>query len=92
MYGPTILDNLSYPQIKDTYEAFSMKSLSPMEIDLPILPALPLPFNLSPIVSRVFGFDSMDDAAPLQPYSHPRLEDTCLVILDLTVMIEWLMS
>jgi hypothetical protein len=34
---------------------------------------------LSPNVGRVLDFDSMDDATPLQPCSHPRLEDTCLV-------------
>jgi hypothetical protein len=57
----------------------SMKSLSPMETDLPFLPPSPLPANPSPIVGRVLGFDSMDDTAPLQPCSHPRLEDTCSV-------------
>jgi hypothetical protein len=79
MYGPSIPDNLSYPQVEDTYEMSSVKSLSPMETDLPIFPASPPPANPSPIVGQVLGFDSMDDAASLQPCSHPRLEDTCLV-------------
>ena len=73
------LDNLSYPQVEDTYEASFVKSLSPMETDPPILSALPPPGNPSAIVGRVLGFDSMDATAPLQPRSHPRLEDTCLV-------------
>jgi hypothetical protein len=79
MYGPSILDNLSYPRVEDTYEMSSMKSPSPMETDPPFLPPSPSPANPSPIVSRVLGFDLMDDAAPLQPCSHPRLEDTCSV-------------
>jgi hypothetical protein len=54
-----------------------VKSLSPMEIDPPILPPSPPPANPSPIVGRVLGFDSMDYVAPLQPCSHPRGEDTC---------------
>jgi hypothetical protein len=54
----------------------SVKSLSPMETDPPFLPPSPPLANPSPIVGRVLGFDSMDDAAPLQPCSHPRLEDT----------------
>jgi hypothetical protein len=79
MYGPSIPDNLSYPRVKDTYEMSSVKSLSPMETDPPIFLASPPPANPFPIVGRVLGFDSMDDAAPLQPYSHPQLEDTCSV-------------
>ena len=55
-----------------------MKSLSLMQTDPPILPALPLPTNPSLIVNRVLGFDSMDAAAPLQPCSHPQLEDIYL--------------
>jgi hypothetical protein len=42
-----------------------VKSLSLMETDPPILPLSPPPDNPSPIVGRVLGFDSMDDAAPL---------------------------
>jgi hypothetical protein len=76
MYGPSILDNLSYPRVEDTYEMSSVKSLSLMETNPPIFPASPPPANPSPIVGRVLSFDSMDDAAPLQPCSHPRLEDT----------------
>ena len=57
----------------------SMKSLSSMEIDLPILPALPSSINPFPIVGQVLGFDSTDDATPLQSCSHPRLKDTCSV-------------
>jgi hypothetical protein len=79
MYGPSIPDNLSYPLVEDTYEMSSVKSLSPMEIDPLFLPLSPPPANPSPIIGRVLGFDSMDDAAPLQPCSHPRLEDTCSV-------------
>jgi hypothetical protein len=56
-----------------------VKSLSPMETDPPIFPTLPPPANPSPIVGPILGFDSMDDVAPLQPCSHPRLEDTCLL-------------
>jgi hypothetical protein len=54
-----------------------MKSLSPMETDPPILPSSPPPTNPSPIVGQVLGFDSIDDATPLQPCSHPRGKDTC---------------
>jgi hypothetical protein len=54
-----------------------MKSLSQMETDPLILPPSPLPANPSLIVGWVLGFDSIDDAAPLQPCSHPRGEDTC---------------
>jgi hypothetical protein len=54
-----------------------VKSLSPMETDLLILPPFPPPTNPSPIVSRVLGFDSIDDAAPLQPCSHLQGEYTC---------------
>ena len=50
-----------------------------MQMDPPILPASPPPANLSPIVGWILGFNSMDVAAPLQPCSHPRLENTCLV-------------
>jgi hypothetical protein len=78
MYGPSILDNLSYFRVEDTYEMSSVKFLSPMETDPPILPLSPPPANPSPIVGRVLNFDSMDYAAPLQPCSHPRGEDTCL--------------
>jgi hypothetical protein len=77
IYGPSIPDNLSYPRVEDTYEMSSVKYLSSMETDPPILPPSPPPANPSPIIGRVLGFDSMDDAAPLQPCSHPRLEDTC---------------
>ena len=48
-----------------------------MQTDPSILPASPLPANPSSIVGRVLDFDSMDAAAPLQPCSYPRLEDTC---------------
>jgi hypothetical protein len=65
MYGPSIPDNLSYPRVEDTYEMSSVKSLSAMETDPQIFPASPPPANPSPIVGRVLGFDSMDDAAPL---------------------------
>ena len=44
-----------------------MKSLSRMETDSPILPSSLLPANPSPIVCRVLGFNSMDNAALLQP-------------------------
>jgi hypothetical protein len=71
MYGPSILDNLSYPRVEDTYEMSFVKSLSPMETNPPFLPPSLLPANPSPIVGRVLSFDSMDDAAPLQPCSHP---------------------
>ena len=56
-----------------------MKSLSPIQTDLPILPASPPPANPSPIVGPVLGFDLVAVAAPLQPCTHPRLEDTCSV-------------
>ena len=79
MCGLSIPDNLSYPRVEDTCEASSIKSLSSMQTNPPILPASPLPANLYPIVGWVLGVDSMDVAAPLQPCSHPRLEDTCLV-------------
>ena len=65
MCGPSILDNLRYPQVKDTYEASSMKSLSLMQTNPPILQALPPLANPSPIVGRVLDFVSMDAAAPL---------------------------
>jgi hypothetical protein len=65
MYGPSIPDNLSYPRVEDTYEMSSVKFLSPMETDPPIFLVSALPANPSPIVGRVLGFDSMDDAAPL---------------------------
>jgi hypothetical protein len=79
MYGLSIPNNLNYPRVEDTYEMSSVKSLFPMETDPPFLPHSPPLANPSPIVDRVLGFNSMDDAAPLQPCSHPRLEDTCLV-------------
>ena len=56
-----------------------MKSLSPIETDPLILPTVPPPSNPSLIVDWILGFDSIDDAAPLQPCSHPRLKDTCSV-------------
>ena len=79
MCSLSIPDNLSYPRFGDTYEASSINSLSPIQMDPPIFPTSPLPANPSPIVGQVLGFDSMDAAAPLQPCSHPRLKDTCLV-------------
>jgi hypothetical protein len=79
IYGPSIPDNLSYPRVEDTYAVSPIKSLSSMETDPPILPLSPPPINPSPIIGWVLGFDSIDDAAPLQPYSHPRGEDTCLM-------------
>ena len=44
-----------------------------------ILPALHRLANPSAIVGQVLGFNSVDAAAPLQPCSYPRLEDTCSV-------------
>lgn len=67
---------LDYPRVEDNAETSSVKSLSPMQTDPPILPASPPPANPSPIVGRVLGFDSAAVAAPLQPCTHPRLEDT----------------
>jgi hypothetical protein len=77
MYDPSILNNLSYPRVEDTYAVSPVTSLSPMETDPPILPSLPPLANPSLIVGRVLGFDSIDDAAPLQPCSHSRGEDIC---------------
>jgi hypothetical protein len=88
MYGPSILDNLSYFRVEDTYEMSSVKFLSPMETDPPILPLSPPPANPSPIVGRVLNFDSMDYAAPLQPCSHPRGEDTYRIGDHLMMMMK----
>jgi hypothetical protein len=77
IYGPSMPYNLNYPRVEDTFAVSPAKSLSPMETDPLILPPSPPPGNPTPIVGRVLSFDSKDDAAPLQPCSHPRGEDTC---------------
>jgi hypothetical protein len=74
-----ISDIVSYPRVEDTYAVSLVKSLSPIEIDPPILTASPPPNNSSPIVGWVLGFDFVDYAAPLQACRHPRVEDTCLM-------------
>jgi hypothetical protein len=70
---------MNYPQVEDTYAVSSMKSLSLMETDPPILPPSPPLDNPSPILGWVLGFDSVADIAPLQACRHPRVEDTCLM-------------
>ena len=77
MCGPSILKKLNYLRVEHTYEASSVKSLSLIQMDPPILPTLPPPANPSPIIGQVLDVDSMDVATPLQPCSHPQLEDTC---------------
>jgi hypothetical protein len=71
IYGPSIMDSMSYPRVEHTYAVSPVKSLSPMETDPPILPPSPPLDNSSPIVGRVLGFDFVDYAAPLQACRHP---------------------
>ena len=65
-----------YLRFEDITQTSSVKSLSPMETDPPILPTSPPPANSPTIVGRVLGFDPAGVAPPLQSCTHPRFEDT----------------
>ena len=63
-----LIESLSYPQVKDNSSIFSLKSLFPMQTDLPML--LP-PDQGFPIVSQVLGFDSNNDTQHLLMCDQP---------------------
>jgi hypothetical protein len=53
-----------------------LKSLSPIETNLPNLPLFPLPDQTTPIVGRVLDFNSNNDAPIFQMCGHPQVKDT----------------
>jgi hypothetical protein len=71
LFCPSILESLSYPQVKDNTLVSVLKSLSSIEIDLSNLPPFRPSDQTTRIVGRVFGFNSDNDGPLLQMCGHP---------------------
>ena len=79
LFPPSMLDNFSYPQVKDNSSISPVQSISPMHINPPNLPPLPPIDWTSLIVGRAFSFDVENDTHHMHPCVYPQVEDTCTV-------------
>jgi hypothetical protein len=77
MYGPSILDNLSYPRVEDTYTVSPVKSFSPMEANTCSMEIRPDSDDHLVDVPESEGLDTFEDPTGLEATLRNSSLDGC---------------